>query len=161
MVIFAMHPMTLPGPTKSLPLFCQVAAVDGGQGRKRLLVVASWHPKTWVPMNSVYAYNFLMGAWRLGASMPGQCRSFFACATVGRTVYVAGGHDEEKNTLSSALVYGLEADAWTEVPDMAEEHGEPWKSRFVFECNKDPSLETLWCDSRAQATAARPLLLRT
>jgi hypothetical protein len=117
---------TLPGPTESLPLFCQVAAVDGGQGwRKRLVVVGGWHPETWAPMNSVHVYDFPTGAWRPGAPMPGPRRSFFACAAVGGTVYVAGGHDEEKNALRSALAYDPEADAWTEVPEMAAGRDEP------------------------------------
>ncbi|GJM98070.1 hypothetical protein PR202_ga15045 [Eleusine coracana subsp. coracana] len=115
---------TLPGPMESIPLFCHVAAADGG-GRKRLVVVGGWNPETWAPMNSVYVYDFLTGAWRLGEPMPGPRRSFFACAAVGGTVYVAGGHDEEKNALRSALAYDPEADAWTALPDMAEERDEP------------------------------------
>jgi hypothetical protein len=110
---------------ESLPLFCQVAAVDDGQGRKRLVVVGSWPPETWAPMNSVHVYDFLTSAWRPGVPMPAPRRSFFACAAVGRTVYVAGGHDEERNTLRSALAYDPEAEAWTEVPDMAVERDEP------------------------------------
>uniref|UniRef100_A0ACD5WU10 Uncharacterized protein n=1 Tax=Avena sativa TaxID=4498 RepID=A0ACD5WU10_AVESA len=115
----------LPGPTGSLPLFCQVAAVDGGQGRKRLVVVGGWDPVSWAPTDSVYVYDFLTGAWRRGAPMPGPRRSFFATAAVGETVFVAGGHDEEKNALRSALAYDPESDAWTALPDMAEERDEP------------------------------------
>lgn len=117
---------TLPGRTESLPLFCQVAAVDGGaQGRKRLVVVGGWHPETWAPMNSIYVYDFLTGAWKRGAPMPGPRRSFFACAAVGGAVYIAGGHDEEKNALRSAMAYDPEADEWKELPDMAAERDEP------------------------------------
>ncbi|OEL12922.1 F-box/kelch-repeat protein [Dichanthelium oligosanthes] len=118
----------LPGPAGSLPLFCQVAAVDGGgaqRGRKRLVVVGGWDPETWAPMDAVFVYDFLTGTWRRGAPMPGPRRSFFACAAVGGAVYVAGGHDEEKNALRSALAYDPEADAWAELPDMAEERDEP------------------------------------
>ncbi|KAJ1259749.1 hypothetical protein BS78_10G180000 [Paspalum vaginatum] len=115
----------LPGPTGSLPLFCQVAAVDGGQGRKRLVVVGGWDPETWAPTDAVLVYDFLTGAWRRGAPMPGPRRSFFACAAVGGAVYVAGGHDEEKNALRSALAYDPEADAWAPLPDMAAERDEP------------------------------------
>jgi len=116
----------LPGPSESLPLFCQVAAVDGGQGRrKRLVVVGGWHPETWAPTDAVFVYDFLTGAWRRGAPMPGPRRSFFACAAVGGAVYVAGGHDDEKNALRSALAYDPEADAWAQLPDMAEERDEP------------------------------------
>ncbi|CAN6216438.1 unnamed protein product [Urochloa humidicola] len=117
-----------PGPAESLPLFCQVAAVggDGGaRGRKRLVVVGGWDPKTWAPVDSVLVYDFLTGAWRRGALMPGPRRSFFACAAVGNAVYVAGGHDEEKNALRSAMAYDPDADAWVVLPDMAEERDEP------------------------------------
>ncbi|XP_040380781.1 F-box/kelch-repeat protein At1g80440-like [Oryza brachyantha] len=115
----------LPGQGGSLPLFCQVAAVDGGDGRKRLVVVGGWDPETWAPTDSVFVYDFLTGAWRRGAGMPGPRRSFFACAAVGEKVYVAGGHDEEKNALRSALAYEPDADAWAALPDMAEERDEP------------------------------------
>ncbi|CAL5042104.1 unnamed protein product [Urochloa decumbens] len=117
-----------PGPAESLPLFCQVAAVDGGgarPGRKRLVVVGGWDPETWAPVDSVLVYDFLTGAWRRGAPMPGPRRSFFACAAVGGNVYVAGGHDEEKNALRSAMAYDPDADAWAHLPDMAEERDEP------------------------------------
>ncbi|CAD6336433.1 unnamed protein product [Miscanthus lutarioriparius] len=114
-------------PSESLPLFCQVAAVDGAgiQGRKRLVVVGGWHPETWAPTDAVFVYDFLTGAWRRGAPMPGPRRSFFACAAVGGAVYVAGGHDDEKNALRSALAYDPDADAWAQLPDMAEERDEP------------------------------------
>ncbi|VAI89467.1 unnamed protein product [Triticum turgidum subsp. durum] len=115
----------LPGTTGSLPLFCQVAAVDGAQGRKRLVVVGGWDPESWAPTDSVYVYDFLTGAWRRGAPMPGPRRSFFATAAVRGVVYVAGGHDEEKNALRSALAYDPDADAWAALPDMAEERDEP------------------------------------
>ncbi|EAZ37525.1 hypothetical protein OsJ_21857 [Oryza sativa Japonica Group] len=60
------------GASGSLPLFCQVAAVDGGvEGRKRLVVVGGWDPETWAPTDSVLVYDFLTGAWRRGAAMPG------------------------------------------------------------------------------------------
>lgn len=114
------------GASGSLPLFCQVAAVDGGvEGRKRLVVVGGWDPETWAPTDSVLVYDFLTGAWRRGAAMPGPRRSFFACAAVGGKVFVAGGNDEEKNALRSALAYDPDADAWAALPDMAEERDEP------------------------------------
>uniref|UniRef100_A0A0E0KIR4 Uncharacterized protein n=1 Tax=Oryza punctata TaxID=4537 RepID=A0A0E0KIR4_ORYPU len=56
--------------------------------------------------------------------MPGPRRSFFACAAVGRWVFVAGGHDEEKNALRSAVAYDADADAWVALPDMATERDE-------------------------------------
>lgn len=89
------------------------------------MVVGGWHPETWAPTDAVFVYDFLTGAWRRGAPMPGPRRSFFACAAVGGAVYVAGGHDEEKNALRSALAYDPEADAWAQLPDMAAERDEP------------------------------------
>ncbi|KAJ6798965.1 putative F-box/kelch-repeat protein [Iris pallida] len=60
--------------------------------------------------------------------MPGPRRSFFACSagggTASATVFVAGGHDEEKNALRSAMAYDAEADEWAPLPDMAVERDE-------------------------------------
>ncbi|XP_066374616.1 uncharacterized protein [Miscanthus floridulus] len=114
-------------PSESLPLFCQVAAVDsaGGQGRKWLVVVGGWHLETWAPTDAVFIYDFLTGAWRRGTPMLGPRRSFFACAPVGGAVCVAGGHDDERNVLRSALAYDPDVNAWAQLPDMAEERDEP------------------------------------
>ncbi|OEL23411.1 hypothetical protein BAE44_0015570 [Dichanthelium oligosanthes] len=56
--------------------------------------------------------------------MPAPRQSFFACAAVGGRVFVAGGHDEEKNALRCAATYDAEADAWAALPDMARERDE-------------------------------------
>uniref|UniRef100_A0A0E0G2V7 F-box domain-containing protein n=1 Tax=Oryza nivara TaxID=4536 RepID=A0A0E0G2V7_ORYNI len=114
----------LPG-AGGLPLFCQLASVAAcGRERRRLVVVGGWDPETWAPTDAVHVYDFLSGSWRRGAAMPGPRRSFFACAAVGRWVFVAGGHDEEKNALRSAVAYDAEADAWVPLPDMAAERDE-------------------------------------
>ncbi|KAJ1278470.1 hypothetical protein BS78_04G081900 [Paspalum vaginatum] len=113
----------LPG-AGGLPLFCQLAAVGEGPAAK-LLVLGGWDPETWAPTPAVHAYDFLTGAWRRGADMPGPPRSFFACAAVGGRVFVAGGHDAEKNALRSAAAYDAAADAWTALPEMARERDEP------------------------------------
>ena len=112
-------------PLARLPLFCQLAAVGEGGPAAKLLVLGGWDPETWAPTASVHVYDFLSGAWRRGADMPPPRRSFFACAAVGGKVFVAGGHDEEKNALRSAAAYDVEADAWTALPDMARERDEP------------------------------------
>uniref|UniRef100_A0ACD5Z8R6 Uncharacterized protein n=2 Tax=Avena sativa TaxID=4498 RepID=A0ACD5Z8R6_AVESA len=106
-----------------LPLFCQLAPVACG-GRRKLVVLGGWDPETWTPTGTVHVYDFLAGAWRRGAPMPGPRRSFFACAAVGGSVFVAGGHDEEKKALRSAAAYDDEADAWAALPDMALERDE-------------------------------------
>lgn len=66
--------------------------------------------------------------------MPGPRRSFFACAASpdSSQVFVAGGHDEEKNALRSAMSYDVEADDWTEMPDMTMERDE---CTGVFDAN--------------------------
>ncbi|CAM0946202.1 unnamed protein product [Alopecurus aequalis] len=112
----------LPGG-RGLPLFCQLAAVSCG-GRKKLVVLGGWDPETWTPTDTVHVYDFLEGAWRRGAPMPGPRRSFFACAAVGGRVFVAGGHDEEKNALRSAAAYDADANAWAALPDMALQRDE-------------------------------------
>jgi hypothetical protein len=106
-----------------LPLFCQLAAVGEGLSAK-LLVLGGWDPETWAPTAAVHVYDFLSGVWRRGADMPPPRRSFFACAAVGGRVFVAGGHDAEKNALRSAAAYDAEADAWAALPDMARERDE-------------------------------------
>jgi hypothetical protein len=113
----------LPGGGGGLPLFCQLAAVACG-GRRKLVVLGGWDPESWTPTDTVHVYDFLAGVWRRGAPMPGPRRSFFACAAAGGRVFVAGGHDEEKNALRSAAAYDAEADAWAALPDMALERDE-------------------------------------
>nr|XP_010930338.3 F-box/kelch-repeat protein SKIP20-like [Elaeis guineensis] len=51
-------------------------------------------------------------------------RSFFACAAAGGRVYVAGGHDGQKNALRSAEAYDVAMDRWATLPEMAEERDE-------------------------------------
>lgn len=103
-----------------LPMFCQIACVGYD-----LVVLGGWDPDSWKASNSVLIYNFLSAKWRRGTDMPGGPRTFFACASDhDRTVYVAGGHDEEKNALRSALAYDVANDAWVSLPDMARERDE-------------------------------------
>ncbi|KAK9141861.1 hypothetical protein Syun_011261 [Stephania yunnanensis] len=99
-----------------LPLFCECVGVG-----RRVLVVGGWAPATFQPSRSVHVYDFVTAAWTRGEDMPGPARSFFACAAAGdgRTVVVAGGHDEEKNALRSALSYDVESGEWTQLADMA------------------------------------------
>uniref|UniRef100_A0A5B7BT57 F-box domain-containing protein n=1 Tax=Davidia involucrata TaxID=16924 RepID=A0A5B7BT57_DAVIN len=110
----------VPGYSGGLPMFCQVAGVG-----LNLVVMGGWNPVTWEVSNAVFIYNFVLGRWRRGADMPGGSRSFFACASdCDRTVFVAGGHDDEKNSLRSALAYDVAKDEWSRLPDMAGERDE-------------------------------------
>ncbi|KAJ0075168.1 hypothetical protein Patl1_34402 [Pistacia atlantica] len=111
----------IPGFSSSgLPLFCQVAASGSD-----LVVIGGLDPVTWEVSGSVFVFDFLSATWRRGADMPGLQRSFFGCASDGdRTVYVAGGHDSEKNALRSAMAYDVERDEWAHLPDMTKERDE-------------------------------------
>ncbi|CAI8611872.1 unnamed protein product [Vicia faba] len=103
-----------------LPLFCQIAGVGYD-----LVVMGGWAPDSWKASNSVFIYNFLSGEWRRGADMPDGPRTFFSCASdQDRMIYVAGGHDEEKNALKSAFAYDVANDTWIMLPDMARERDE-------------------------------------
>ncbi|XVF74637.1 hypothetical protein PTKIN_Ptkin13bG0127100 [Pterospermum kingtungense] len=103
-----------------LPYFCQMVAVG-----YELVVIGGLNTVTWEASGSVFVYNFLTAKWRRGADMPGVRRSMFGCASGdGQMVYVAGGHDDEKNALRSALVYDVVNDEWIQLPDMAGERDE-------------------------------------
>nr|GMC77639.1 F-box/kelch-repeat protein At1g80440-like [Ipomoea batatas] len=110
----------IPGFSNGLPMFCRVVGVGSN-----LLVIGGWNPVTWEVSKAVYVYNFVYATWRRGADMPGCRRSFFACASDhNSTVFVAGGHDEEKNALRSAMAYDVAGDRWVPLPDMAMERDE-------------------------------------
>jgi len=110
----------IPGQTKGLPLFCRLVSVGSD-----LIVLGGLDPITWQAHDSVFVFSFLTSKWRVGATMPGVRRSFFGCASDSdRTVLVAGGHNEEKCALTSAMVYDVSEDKWTFLPDMARERDE-------------------------------------
>ncbi|XP_054785309.1 F-box/kelch-repeat protein At1g80440 [Prosopis cineraria] len=110
----------IPGLSGGLPMFCQIAGVG-----LDLVVMGGWDPSSWKASNSVFVYNFISATWRRGADMPGGPRTFFGCASDERRfVYVAGGHNEDKNALRSAFAYDVASDEWVPVPDMARERDE-------------------------------------
>ncbi|ESQ35242.1 hypothetical protein EUTSA_v10008027mg [Eutrema salsugineum] len=110
----------VPGKSSGLPLFCRLASVGSD-----LVVIGGLDPVTWRTSDSVFIFSFLTSTWRNGTSMPGGSRSFFACASDSqRNVFVAGGHDEDKNALTSALVYDVAEDRWALLPDMGRERDE-------------------------------------
>ncbi|GAB4858976.1 hypothetical protein Ancab_010448 [Ancistrocladus abbreviatus] len=104
-----------------IPMFCHcVALPDSG----KVLLIGGWDPETLEPASDVLIIDLVSGFWRKGAKMA-VARSFFACAVVGCSrVYLAGGHDGQKNALKSAEVYDVMADEWRALPDMAEERDE-------------------------------------
>ncbi|KFK42435.1 hypothetical protein AALP_AA2G256200 [Arabis alpina] len=110
----------IPGLSNGLPLFCSLVSVGSD-----LVVLGGLDPVTWQASDSVFVFSFLTSTWRVGATMPGVRRSFFGCASdYDRTVLVAGGHDEEKQALTSAMVYDVAEDKWTFLPDLARERDE-------------------------------------
>ncbi|KAL5729389.1 hypothetical protein ACHQM5_002355 [Ranunculus cassubicifolius] len=110
----------IPGYPNGVPLFCQCAGIG-----RYLVVIGGWNPTTWISSSSVNIYDFVTGTWRSGSDMPGPSRSFFGCASdSNRTVYIAGGHDDEKNALRSALKYDVIDDKWVPLPDMANQRDE-------------------------------------
>lgn len=119
----------VPDSTNGLPMFCRVVSIGF-----ELVVLGGWDPKSWKVSRSVYVYNFLTGTWRRGIDIPGESRSFFGCTSdSNRTVYIAGGHDCEKNALRSAIAYDVVRDEWTNLSDMARERDE---CTAVFQCGK-------------------------
>ncbi|XP_015869332.3 F-box/kelch-repeat protein At1g15670 [Ziziphus jujuba] len=110
----------VPELSTGLPMFCQVVGVGSD-----LVVLGGWDPMTWKASQSVYVYSFVSSEWRRGNDMPDGPRTFFGCASdFDRTVYVAGGHDDEKNALRSAMAYDVARDTWVQLPDMDRERDE-------------------------------------
>lgn len=102
---------------EQIPLFCEcVVLQDAG----KILLIGGWDPETLQPTRDVYVLGFAGRKWRRGAPMK-ESRSFFACASVGsKKVYVAGGHDDQKNALRSSEVYDVEKDEWSTIAPMTE-----------------------------------------
>ncbi|OWM69270.1 F-box/kelch-repeat protein At2g44130-like [Punica granatum] len=103
-----------------LPVFCQLASCEG-----KLVVMGGWDPVSYDPVTDVFVYDFTTRRWEQRTPMLSK-RSFFAAAgssCEGR-VYVAGGHDEGKNALSSAWAYDVRGDTWTELAQMSQARDE-------------------------------------
>uniref|UniRef100_A0A5B7BKH6 F-box domain-containing protein n=1 Tax=Davidia involucrata TaxID=16924 RepID=A0A5B7BKH6_DAVIN len=105
-------------PNGLLPLFCQLASSEG-----KLIVMGGWDPVSYDPVLDVFVYDFMTQQWRQGKDMPSK-RSFFAIGAVKNRVYVAGGHDENKNALKSVWAYDLRSDEWDELTQMSQERDE-------------------------------------
>ncbi|KMS98784.1 hypothetical protein BVRB_3g068600 [Beta vulgaris subsp. vulgaris] len=98
-------------PTR-LPLFCQVASSEG-----KLVLMGGWDSENYEPVTRVLLYDFLTRRWKQGKDMPSK-RSFFAIGGLNGRIYVAGGHDSDKNGLNSVCVYDILEDEWTELTPM-------------------------------------------
>ncbi|XP_065044867.1 F-box/kelch-repeat protein At2g44130-like [Musa acuminata AAA Group] len=103
---------------EQVPLFAQVAAVG-----REVVLLGGWDRASLEPTAEVRVLDLATGGWRRGAAMK-AARSFFACAAVEGRVYVAGGHDGQKNALRSAESYDPAVDAWSALPEMGEERDE-------------------------------------
>ncbi|OIW00600.1 hypothetical protein TanjilG_14826 [Lupinus angustifolius] len=101
-----------------LPLFCQVASSEG-----KLVLIGGWDPVSYEPMTTVFVYDFRSGRWRKGRDMP-QKRSFFAIGSDQGRVYVAGGHDENKNATNTSWIYDPRKDEWVGLDPMTMERDE-------------------------------------
>ncbi|KAA8518329.1 hypothetical protein F0562_015788 [Nyssa sinensis] len=108
----------IPKYPDGLPLFCQVASSEG-----KLVILGGWDPVSWEPVKDVFVYEFTTRRWRQCKDMPSS-RSFFAAGAVDGRVFIAGGHDENKNALNSAWMYDMRSDEWTELVRMNEERDE-------------------------------------
>ncbi|KAK9288019.1 hypothetical protein L1049_016464 [Liquidambar formosana] len=107
--------------SSGIPMFCHCVALPSCG---KLLLLGGWDPTSLEALPDVYVLDFIGGGFRRAASMS-VGRSFFACAAVGpSTVYVGGGHDNQKNALRSAEVYDADADEWRTLPAMAVERDE-------------------------------------
>ncbi|KFK37230.1 hypothetical protein AALP_AA4G230700 [Arabis alpina] len=113
--------VAFPNENLQIPLFCECVVI---QDSATILLIGGWDPVTLQPSRDVYILEFAGKRWRKGAPMK-ESRSFFACGLIGTTkVYVAGGHDDQKNALRSAEVYDVERDEWSLISPMNEERDE-------------------------------------
>lgn len=108
----------VPKYPNGLPLFCRVVSSEG-----KLVVMGGWDPSSYDPVKDVFVYEFTNRRWRQGKDMP-EKRSFFAAGELNGKVIVAGGHDENKNALSTAWAYDVRNDDWTELARMSQERDE-------------------------------------
>ncbi|KAK8260012.1 hypothetical protein V6Z11_D13G094400 [Gossypium hirsutum] len=108
----------VPKYPNGLPLFCQLASCE-----EKLVVMGGWNPVSYDPVADVFIYDFTTQQWRQGKDMPSK-RSFFAIGACSGRVYIAGGHDENKNALRTAWVYDLRKDEWDQLGELSKERDE-------------------------------------
>ncbi|GLJ04652.1 hypothetical protein SUGI_0000670 [Cryptomeria japonica] len=106
---------SIPELGDSVPLFSRCVSVKG-----KFILIGGWHPSNWQPINSVFIYDVLSGGWTRGADIP-TLRCFFGCCvSPDGIIYVAGGHDQDKNALRSVEAYNVEKDEWESLPTMSK-----------------------------------------
>ncbi|AET04184.1 putative F-box domain, galactose oxidase, beta-propeller [Medicago truncatula] len=108
----------VPEYPSGLPLFCQLTSCEG-----KLVVMGGWDPASYEPLTAVFVYDFRMNIWWRGKDMP-EKRSFFATGSGYDRVFVAGGHDENKNALKTAWAYDPKIDEWTMLAPMSQDRDE-------------------------------------
>ena len=82
-----------------------------------------WDLASYNLVTNVFVYNFMTRHWRRSNDMPSK-HSFFAIGAFSGRVYIASGHDENKNTLESTWVYDLRKDEWAKLTRMSQEWDE-------------------------------------
>lgn len=109
----------LPPIPTAFPLFPVCVSFN-----QKLVLFGGWDSRSWKESRTVYIYDFSCNRWQRGADMP-TLRCFCACSVSPcGVVYVAGGHDDNKNALRGAEVYDVENNAWEILPDMNSERDE-------------------------------------
>ncbi|KAE8678391.1 Ureide permease 2 isoform 1 [Hibiscus syriacus] len=108
----------VPKYPNGLPLFCQLASCEG-----KLVVMGGWDSVSYDPVTDVFIYDFMTRQWKQGKDMPSK-RSFFAIGAYSGRVFIAGGHDENKNASRNAWVYDLRKDEWIRLGELSQERDE-------------------------------------
>ena len=85
--------------------------------------MGGWDPASYNLVTDVFVYDFMTRHWRHSNDMPSK-HSFFAIGAFSGRVYIASGHDENKNTLESTWVYDLRKDEWAKLTRMSQEWDE-------------------------------------
>ena len=84
------------------------------------MIMGGWDLLTYDPICHVSVYDFVTRQWKKGKSMPAQ-RTLFAIGGLDGRIFMAGGHDLEKNASKLVWAYNVLEDEWTELTQMSEE----------------------------------------
>lgn len=108
----------IPKYPNGLPLFCQITSSEG-----KIFIMGGCNPSSWEVVKDIFMYDFATRTWTQCADLPSNC-SFFAVGAMEGRIFIAGGHDENKNALNSAWVFDIKKNEWTELPRMSEDRDE-------------------------------------